>query len=288
MTIERATKRLISKPWGRRDLGKWAGGQEDKGDPIGEIWFEPHSDVAQPELLLKLLFTEEKLSIQVHPDDEYAHQHGLERGKEEAWYILNARPDAKIMAGFKRPMTEDEARVAISEGTLEHELQWHEVKPGDLVPIEAGTVHTIGPGLVIAEIQQRSDTTYRLYDYGRDRELHIDDALSVADFHLGWNKVSPMTIDQSRTLMASMPHFAIEKLVLTPYAQRHFSARHETWIFLIDGMISLGDLALEIGEAIYIDDGDAMMVAGATGAVALMFYENKIPAPTMAPEMLKT
>ncbi len=144
------------------------------GKRLGEMWFP-----AEP-LLVKFIFTSEKLSVQVHPDDAYAARHETGRGKTEMWCVMEAKPGARLAAGLRRPMNRDELRAAALDGSLEQELRWFEVRPGEAYYIPAGTVHAIGPGLTLCEVQQFSDITYRLYDYGRPRELHLEKALDVA------------------------------------------------------------------------------------------------------------
>nr|WP_301332681.1 class I mannose-6-phosphate isomerase [Parerythrobacter lacustris] len=146
------------------------------GERIGEIWFEPALPVAG--LLAKYLFTSEKLSVQVHPSDAQAPA-GM-RGKEECWLVLDAEPGASLAIGFDQPIGPEAMRAAALDGSIEQLLTWHKVQRGDVFYLPAGTVHAIGPGLALVEIQQNSDITYRLYDYGRPRELHLDAALAVA------------------------------------------------------------------------------------------------------------
>lgn len=164
--------------WGVTDLAPWFPIQTG-AQPTGEVWFE----TPDLPLLVKFLFTRENLSVQVHPDDDYARIHHNSPGKTEMWHVLAAEPGAKIAAGFREPITKERARGAALTGEIEHLLEWHAAAPGDTFFIPAGTVHAIGAGLTICEIQQRSDITYRLYDYGRGRELHLGPSLDVAEFH---------------------------------------------------------------------------------------------------------
>ena len=146
------------------------------GLKLGEIWFD-----ARP-LLLKFIFTSEKLSVQVHPTDDYAARHEASRGgrgKTEIWYVVAAEPGARLAVGLKGEMSREELRRAALNGSLESKLSWREVHPGDTVFVPAGTIHAIGPGLTLCEIQQHCDITYRLFDYGRPRELHLEKALDV-------------------------------------------------------------------------------------------------------------
>jgi mannose-6-phosphate isomerase len=173
MPIRRITPSFRERVWGRTQLEPWFPNQKEK---TGEIWFE------SPELplLVKFLFTSAKLSVQVHPDDTTARELHDSPGKTEMWQVLAAEPGAKIAAGFREPVTEQRLRESARSGEIEDLLEWHDAAPGDTFFIQAGTVHAIGGGLVLCEIQQNSDITYRLYDYGRGRELHLDQGVKVS------------------------------------------------------------------------------------------------------------
>jgi mannose-6-phosphate isomerase len=163
--------REVEKPWGRDD---------GSGRRIGEIWFEAPDGRPLP-LLVKYLFTSEKLSVQVHPDDAHARARGLPHGKSECWYVVAAEPGAKLALGLKEAISEAGLRSAAGDGSIEWRIDWIEARAGDFFSVPAGTIHAIGPGLSLIEIQQPSDVTYRLYDYGRDRALHLDEAIAVAN-----------------------------------------------------------------------------------------------------------
>ncbi len=145
-------------------------------------------------LLLKLLFTSQPLSIQVHPDDAFAHAMRLPKGKTEAWYVLSAAPEAKVALGLSRRLTPQQFRDAVDGGSISDLVAWRPVSANDVIFVPAGTIHAIGAGLVIAEIQQRSDVTFRLFDYGRKRELHIESAIAVADAGPADIQVRPNTV----------------------------------------------------------------------------------------------
>jgi mannose-6-phosphate isomerase len=164
--------KLVEKPWGRDVLP--APFTAPEGQRIGEIWFEPPPQL--PQLLVKYLFTSDKLSVQVHPSDAQLPGHG----KEECWLVIQAEPDAVLGIGFRMPVTREAMHAAALDGTIEHLLEWHPVAAGDFYYIPAGTVHAIGAGVSLIEVQQTSEVTYRLYDYGRPRELHLDEGLAVA------------------------------------------------------------------------------------------------------------
>jgi mannose-6-phosphate isomerase len=163
------------KVWGRHDLEPLFPNDDRK---IGEVWFK-----ADLPLLVKFVFTAEKLSVQVHPDDSFAAEHENSLGKTEMWHVVKAEPGAQVALGFCKTLDINHAREAAQSGEIEKLLHWFDVKVGDTFFIPAGTVHAIGAGLVLCEIQQQSDITYRLYDYGRERELHLEKGLQVA--HLG-------------------------------------------------------------------------------------------------------
>jgi mannose-6-phosphate isomerase len=154
-------------------------------------------------LLVKFLFTEKDLSVQVHPDDAYAQLHHNSPGKTEMWHVLAAQKGAKIAAGFREPVTREQVRPAALDGTILNLIEWFEARTGDTFFIPAGTVHAIGAGLTICEIQQRSDVTYRLFDYGRGRELHLDSALAVS-------RLGPHVARGATNIVC--PHFVAEPL----------------------------------------------------------------------------
>ncbi len=167
----------VEKPWGRTDLPSIFSASQ--GRQIGEVWFESPDGQDLP-LLVKYIFTSERLSIQVHPNNAQALAKGLRRGKEEIWYILDCEPGASLGIGLIRPLTTEAFRAAAMDGSIEQLMDWKPVKPGDCYFIPAGTVHAIGAGITLVEIQQNADITYRLYDYGRPRELHLEDGAAVS------------------------------------------------------------------------------------------------------------
>lgn len=169
---------LVEKPWGRIDLPAFVEGAG--GRRIGELWFEAPNGRPLP-LLVKYLFTGERLSVQVHPDDAAARARGLPHGKCECWFVVEAEPGARLALGLREEATPERLRAAALDGSIEALLDWKPVRAGDVFYVPAGTVHAIGAGITLIEVQQPSDVTYRLYDYGRPRELHLDDALAVAD-----------------------------------------------------------------------------------------------------------
>ena len=208
MSPRQLPTRMVEKVWGRDALP--APFQAPAGQRIGEIWFEPPPEV--PQVLVKYLFTSEKLSVQVHPSDETALSG--EAGKEECWLVLDAEPGARLAIGFYRDVTAAEIEAAALDGTIEALLTWHPAQAGDLFYLPAGTVHAIGPGLSLVEVQQTSDTTFRLYDYGRPRELHLDRALAVAegtpyaDRHRRTVADGPVLVDG--------PHFRLDRVEGAP------------------------------------------------------------------------
>ena len=171
------TTRIVEKPWGRTDIPPAFG--DFGGRRIGEIWFEDPDGDGAP-LMVKFLFTSERLSIQVHPDDAAAQAAGFARGKEECWLVLNAEPGAELGVGLKAATSTDALRTAALDGSIEALIDWRSARAGDFVYNAAGTIHAIGAGLTVVEVQQNVDCTYRLYDYGRDRALHLDEGLAVA------------------------------------------------------------------------------------------------------------
>ncbi|BAI97845.1 MULTISPECIES: class I mannose-6-phosphate isomerase [Sphingobium] len=177
MPIHRLVAQVIEKPWGRTDIPSHVSAND--GRRIGEVWFSSEQRIDLP-LLVKYIFTSDNLSVQVHPNDEQAQQHGMAGGKSECWYVLDAAPDARLGIGMCQAVTSEQLRAAALDGSIETLMEWKPVKPGSFYYIPAGTVHAIGGGVALVEIQQNNNVTYRLYDYGRPRELHLDQAVAVS------------------------------------------------------------------------------------------------------------
>jgi mannose-6-phosphate isomerase len=227
------------RPWGTRDLRPFfthAVGDE----PIGEAWLTgdacriangPFSGTTlaelcrrfgrelvgeaarQPDrfpLLTKFLFPRDKLSVQVHPDDDFARQIGEPWGKTECWYVAKCLPGAQVAVGLREGAGKHEFEAAIRENRAEELLNWIDLHQGDLIYVEAGTVHTIGPGSILIETQQNSDTTFRLYDYGRPRELHLEQGLRAIRENSNAGKVLPRAVQGHDELVAS-PNFIVER-----------------------------------------------------------------------------
>jgi mannose-6-phosphate isomerase len=167
-------------------------------------------------LLLKFLFPHEKLSVQVHPDDARARKVGQPWGKTECWYVAHAKPGSQIALGLKPGVTVEQLEHAIHEERAEEVLNWVNVYTGDMIYVAGGTVHTLGPGSVMVETQQQSDTTYRLYDYGRPRELHLKEGLAAVKLTVASGKVvrpSPSQIPGTNNRQAPLvaaPYFVLD------------------------------------------------------------------------------
>ncbi|MEP7349143.1 MAG: class I mannose-6-phosphate isomerase [Sphingorhabdus sp.] len=256
-------KHLVEKPWGRTDIPEAFG--ELGGQRVGEIWFEHDGPEPLP-LLVKWLFTSEKLSIQVHPDNAQAAERGMESGKEECWYIVDAEPGAVLGIGTIRPLDSDELRAASLSGEIEQLMDWKPVKAGEYFYIPAGTVHAIGAGITLVEVQQYADITYRLYDYGRPRELHLDDGVAVsipqpyADQRSGHAGNSRSLVDGPLFRLWLVTDAA--SLVALP-------DDGDRWVVPVSGgakvgaeMASVGDcLLVPSGEAITLEEGGRLLLA---------------------------
>jgi len=276
MTIEHAHAHSLPKPWGVVDLRPWSNAGND-ANTIGEIWYErSDSTAAPPSLLLKLLFTNQPLSIQVHPNDAYAQTIGLPNGKTEAWYVLSATPEAKIALGLKRRASPEQLRHAIDDGSISDLVVWQPAHPGDTVFVAAGTIHAIGAGLVIAEIQQRSDATFRLFDHGRGRELHIENALAVANAGPADFRVTPTRLTDTRTLLTSNSHFMFERIELAPNSTWCLEANHETWLLVVGGSARAGSFDVTTGDAVFAQSDHVNIRAGGDGLVGLVAYTGRL------------
>lgn len=243
----RLTPSFKEKVWGSTRLEPFFPNSARK---IGEVWFD---GIPNPRLLIKFLFTTEKLSVQVHPDDAYARQHHDSFGKTEMWHVLAAEPGAQIAAGFREPLTPERLREASLSGEIESLLQWHIAKPGDTFFIPAGTVHAIGAGLTICEIQQYSDVTYRLYDYGRPRELHLDQALDVSRLDPVSLLQNPSPIGQHEILV-QCPYFTTSRLCVSN-SSKYISPLAGTRILIvIEGSGTLLGHSTKCGDVWYLEE----------------------------------
>jgi mannose-6-phosphate isomerase len=272
MATERARSRALPKPWGVEDLRPWCNARHG-GNAIGEIWYDrSDSSAADPSLLLKLLFTSQPLSIQVHPDDAFAHSTGLPNGKTEAWYVLSAAPEAKVALGLSRRLTQQQLRVAIEDGSISDLVVWRGVSGDDVIFVPAGTIHAIGAGLVIAELQQRGNTTFRLFDYGRKRELHVEKAIVVADTGAAHFQVQPNQLTAERRLFVSDSHFVLERIDLLPNSHWRLEAERETWLLVISGSAVAGSFDVGKGHALFAQSDHVDIHASVSGMTGLVAY----------------
>jgi len=281
MPTEQASVRVVHKPWGVSDLQPWSS-IDGTGDAVGELWFEradKHAPI--PALLLKLLFTSEPVSIQVHPDDTFARAMGMPNGKSEAWYIISAKPGAQIGVGLRHRVTPQELRTSIRDGSIVELVQWRPVAKGDVIFIPAGTIHALGAGIVLAEIQQRSDTTFRLFDYGRKRELHEDNGVAVANAWPLRSPHNPRRLTAERMLLVASRYFVLERLELAEGSSWALLAEPETWILVLDGHAAIGLAAVSIGQAIFVGGGRTSIEVGINGLTALVAYPATAPIDSL-------
>jgi mannose-6-phosphate isomerase len=277
MVIENVRMDALEKPWGRSNLGPWHKGNR-KHSPIGELWFaRPQSEISETRLLLKLLFTSQPLSIQVHPTDAFAHSLGLKQGKTEAWYVLSASEGAKIAVGLTRIITVKELRDAIGDGSIAGLVDWRPVATGDFIFVPAGTIHSLGAGLVVMEVQQRSDTTFRLFDFGRGRSLDVENAVGCADAGPADPALISSALTEMRTLLVASEYFVLELIDLPALSRWEFSATEEIWIFGLQGHASFGEIDLIAGEAIFAEQDSASLQVGVKGFKCLAAYSGGRP-----------
>ncbi len=296
------------RPWGRRDLRPW---YEATGttEPVGEAWLTGaqcvvetgalkgqtlaqaaaeegerlvgaeetrHGESTEFPLLVKLLFPSEKLSVQVHPDDAMARELGEPRGKTECWYVVEAEAGAAIALGLREGVTKEAVR-AMAEGThrvgmaMEELLEWVPVTAGEMVFVDAGTVHAIGPGVVLLETQQTSDTTYRLYDYGRGRELHLEKGMRAVKTRTAAGKVKPRTMDGFIRLIEQR-YFVVDRYDVAAGGEASVPVQGAGCVVGLSGSASVvGDgfevVELPVGRAVVVPvGGGAVRVKSREGA----------------------
>ena len=284
--------------WGQTDWSHWYANAKF-AEPVGESWLTGENclietgewagrrfagvvrenavqilgtSAAQGEfpLLLKLLAPREKLSVQVHPDDAAAQQKGQPRGKTECWYVVDAAPGAAIALGLKEGTDDAAVRSAVAAHTMEDRLSWLPVHTGEMIFVDAGTVHAIGPGMTLLETQQTCDITYRLYDYDRPRELHVEDALRVMKPHTRARKVSPTQHD-GYTRLIEEQYFTVDRFSLNADQSRAFAPSSAPQIFVgLAGQPTLEcdgeQITLERGKAIVVPAGAAVLLQSETQA----------------------
>jgi len=205
-------RKFVDKPWGRRGIDPRFGIEDDRR--VGEIRFEAPPG-RELDMMAKYLFTAERLSIQVHPGDATAQARGYPRGKDECWIILDAADDAELGIGTVREASADEVIAAAKDGSIVDLIDWRKPVAGDVIYNPAGTIHALGPGLTVLEIQEAVDLTYRLYDYGRPRALHLDEAGDVVEGRPHVHRLDTRVGETSMLLVAG-PHFGVAWCVNEP------------------------------------------------------------------------
>jgi mannose-6-phosphate isomerase len=229
---------------------------DTSGRRIGEVWFEGPRGLP---LLAKYLFTSERLSIQNHPSDADAKARGLASGKEECWLVLEAEPGATLGLGLRREVSRDELRAAALDGSIVELVDWRPVSAGDFYYVPVGTLHAIGAGISLLEFQQNADVTYRLYDYGRPRELHLDEALAVA-------VCGPYRDGRTRhvdaampTVLAGGPPFALVQLV---GQNGNVLEDRRRWVLPLGGRARADSSEAGDGECLLVEPGTELTIEG--------------------------
>ncbi len=325
----RLEPQFVPRIWGARSLAPLFPEKTKLPEPVGEVWLTGNGcifadgplagrklgdawramppewagtrlDTSKPfPLLVKFLFPEDILSIQVHPNDEYARQHEAHTGwtgKTEMWHAIAARPGAEVLVGLKEDVTPESFRAAIADGTAEKCLNRIPVAAGDTIFVPAGTVHTIGPGLVLCEIQENSDLTYRVFDYnrpgldGKPRPLHIEKALAVTRFgkQLG-GKTTPLGCEipatNSITYCAASRYFATEKWEMRGFPLGHIPEECFELLVILEGR---GKLVA--GEAQVVKEysaGEIWYLPAGTKGFELMPQGRSVHLRTYVPDLDK-
>jgi len=250
------------KIWGATALEPWF---HSTGHQIGEVWFTADdnrtedgrtlAEVMHGErfpILVKFIFTTARLSLQVHPNDAQAEDG---QGKTEMWYVLRAQPDSTLALGFREPITRERLRESALSGEIERLVRWFPVHGGDTFFTPAGVVHAIGAGIALVEIQQNSDTTYRLYDYGRPRELHLDKGVAVAHLDPHPGPSAPVDLGGGRRLLARCEYFATEALEWARPLTWQPDSHHLDVLIVLEGSGSIGGRPFGPGEVWLVPAG---------------------------------
>ncbi len=251
MAASRLASRQVEKLWGRSKLPQSFGAAA--AGPIGEIWFQDGRG-PESELLVKYLLTREKLSIQVHPGGDQARAAGFPRGKDEAWLVLEAEPGARIGLGLKREVSSAELRSAIDNGTIEALVDWREARAGDFHYSPAGTIHALGPGLTLVEIQENVDLTYRLFDYGRERELQVDAGVKAARPEPYRAPTPRREIEPGREILAEGGAFVVERWTRSAGGRLAGEVERPVWLVPVRGSGLIDGQALEPPSVWLVED----------------------------------
>ncbi len=287
--------------WGTRDLSRLYPYHPTGDHPIGEVWLtgdenrvangplagQTLADIcaahsadllggsrtldsalsaagsARFPLLMKFIFPVDRLSVQVHPDDEAAQKVGLPCGKTECWYVVDAAPGARIALGLKPGAIGAQVETAIASGSFEDLLNWTEIHAGEMYYIDAGTVHCISAGSVLLETQQNSDTTYRLYDYGRGRELHVERALDCMKISTHAGRVKPHTIEDRVTLV-SAPRFVVERFDLKSVQELSTGGSGSASVQILVALAGCGVVEARDAQPVSFAQGQAVISPAAT------------------------
>jgi len=255
--------RFDEKIWGSEHLEPWF---ESSGRKIGEVCF-PGPEGDNLPLLVKFIFTTESLSVQVHPDDAYARAKGARGGKTEMWYVLRAEPGARIGAGFSRALSRKQLRAAAESGEIGSLLGWWPAREGQVWFLPPGTVHALGAGLVVCEIQVNNQITYRLFDFGRGRQLHLDDAVAVAD-----TGPYPGPSEPAGSRLAECPYFVVERIELKGETEIRSGNGFELLVVL-QGEGRAGESDFRRGQVWYVPPGVGSVICSPGGARLLRVYE---------------
>ena len=260
---------LMRPPWGGNRLAALGKGEGMIGE-TWEVWRENRlvaddarrlADVLDFPVLVKLLDTSGVLSVQVHPDDALAVAEGALHGKAEGWVVLHAEPGAQIACGLRRELSREELRERALSGEIEADLAWFEPRAGDVFHVPPGTIHAIGAGILLYEVQQTIDLTYRLYDWGRPRELHLDRAILAADLTPRDPRVAPRAISVSVERLLDTPNFILERASLPTEISGHSA------VTLVEGSAEIAGESLSPGETLMLPAGD--WVASGEGVVLI-------------------
>jgi mannose-6-phosphate isomerase len=263
VTATRLERRPRERVWGRRELPPGFDDCAVGNAPVGEVWYE---NCARDELLVKYLFTSDRLSIQVHPDGAAARAAGYPAGKDEAWLVLHAEPGAVIGLGLRRKVSKRRLREAALDGSIEKLIDWRPVKAGDSFYSPAGTIHAIGGGLSLIEVQQNVDLTYRLYDYGRPRELQLDEAVEAALPAPLPNGSTTLDWAPGRKLLTPGGAFSVERWTID--GRFEVGAGRELLIVPLKSGGRLDAQALEEGEVWRVDGSASLDVRGGADLLA--------------------
>ena len=277
MAVERARIHFAPKSWGREDLRPWSS-YRDTRIPIGEVWFErPDSNSAPPALLMKLIFTRDLPADRA--DANVAIARGVSQAGYHAWYILSAGAQSRIAVGSTKELSREQQGTRILDGSILETFHWQAAHAGDSTCVPRDMYQAIGSGMVIVEIQPRTDATLRVVESARRRAGEVASFGPPEIDRPSERRSFPRKLTAARALLLRNPAFVLERITLAAGVVRALDVSEETWLFVLAGAGRVDSVEINPGNVIFLQSDRACVEVGAHGLQCLVAYARSAPAP---------